>query len=57
MRPFSLSQDLLTGIPAIDEQHGELLDRKDSDGRRRDATMVATSGTLDVATQPSSPHP
>lgn len=26
MRPFSLTQDLLTGIPAIDEQHGELLD-------------------------------
>jgi hemerythrin len=26
MRPFSLTQDLVTGIPAIDEQHGELLD-------------------------------
>ena len=26
MRPFSLTQDLITGIPAIDEQHGELLD-------------------------------
>jgi hemerythrin len=26
MRPFSLTQELLTGIPAIDEQHGELLD-------------------------------
>jgi hemerythrin len=26
MRPFSLTPDLVTGIPAIDEQHGELLD-------------------------------
>jgi hemerythrin-like metal-binding protein len=26
MQHFSLTQDLLTGIPAIDEQHGELLD-------------------------------
>jgi hemerythrin len=26
MAPFSLTQDLITGIPAIDEQHGELLD-------------------------------
>jgi len=26
MRPFSLTQDLVTGIPEIDEQHGELLD-------------------------------
>jgi len=26
MRLFSLTQDLVTGIPAIDEQHGELLD-------------------------------
>jgi hemerythrin len=26
MRPFSLTQDLVTGIAAIDEQHGELLD-------------------------------
>lgn len=26
MRPFSLTPDLVTGVPAIDEQHGELLD-------------------------------
>jgi len=26
MQPFSLTPDLVTGIPAIDEQHGELLD-------------------------------
>jgi hemerythrin len=26
MRPFTLTSDLLTGIRAIDEQHGELLD-------------------------------